>query len=724
MDSLRDTANNAIGIAKFAGKLAIHGAYMGKRIIPSSFTGICQVCNNLQPTGHERTFGKAELPWGDHPWVNKAELVKIPTLVLEDIPAKDILQARRPDEKTGQLKNDCSYCRLLCEVFDSFFGFETDRWDHYALSGLNLHVGMMIKQGCPLIINCYSFEHDPSVSTSRVDLEMSTVSESFLNMPGAPVMGLAGTRQETSSSRECMQFITDCLQECCSRHPRCQRAENNFVPTRLLFLGDDQGSVRLCESSSVPSNVKWAALSHCWGNGKPLLLVQENLKALKDHIDINVLPDTFRDGITVSRQLGIEFLWIDSLCIIQDSAEDWEREAAMMGKVYSHALLVISGASSGNPNTPFLAPRNEDWLPRRFNFRTATGEIPVNVRRRALLAAPLEQGLHEPPYTTSWGHLKHKGPLYQRGWCFQESHLAHRNIRFSPGAIIFECQTHRRVEDQLPPYTQLYSNILGNLDDGEKWRRMVQVYTARKLTYPKDKLNAIAGISSLLPQAKRTPYLAGLWHESLLWDMLWNAMPGPDSQLRPIAFQLRDQWAPSWSWASVDRAVVWNAFQDMRFLAEIMGAHAKPKAKNSFGEVAAATAVLKARTLKCKIFWRADKASYRAYFMESNGKQSDKKHFISDGALTAQDNSSAGGLRYARRAPMGTSFTTSSLTDVGELDVQFLCLSRTPWQNYNYSGLLIVPSTLMANTWERVGRISNLPSKWYDAGTENIISLV
>ncbi|KAJ4398914.1 hypothetical protein N0V85_006159 [Neurospora sp. IMI 360204] len=202
--------------------------------------------------------------------------------------------------------------------------------------------------------------------------------------------------------------------------------------------------------------------------------------------------------------------WIDSLCIIQDNKTDWEVEASRMGMVYSHAFVVICGASSLNPQTPFLGPREPEWLPKRFNLQTEDGQsLPIIARQRHLLAAPLKQGLLEPPYTGAWATLKRVGPLYSRGWCFQETFLAQRTLHFAPGAIIFECKTHRRSEDQLPPYPLLLPGTLGQEPpDAEKWRMTVKAYTQRQLTFASDKLPAIAGAATKTPQAQRTKYLA------------------------------------------------------------------------------------------------------------------------------------------------------------------------------------------------------------------------
>ncbi|ORY58112.1 uncharacterized protein BCR38DRAFT_448054 [Pseudomassariella vexata] len=107
--------------------------------------------------------------------------------------------------------------------------------------------------------------------------------------------------------------------------------------------------------------------------------------------------------ITVTRTLKLSYLWIDSLCIIQDSPSDWEKEASLMGSVYSFSHLTICVSSSPNPSTLFLRPRESDWLPKSFSFPVSPGiSVPIQARKCHLLAAPLEQRLYEPPFTSSW----------------------------------------------------------------------------------------------------------------------------------------------------------------------------------------------------------------------------------------------------------------------------------------------------------------------------------
>src|SRR3954471_17621094 len=123
------------------------------------------------------------------------------------------------------------------------------------------------------------------------------------------------------------------LERCLQHHPRCQEAvvrEKLGMPARLLQLGSPTpNQVRLWirpEGTGSP-RPRYTTLSHCWGRAKFLNLTSKNLQELTEGISISILPKTFRDAILVAKGIGAEYLWIDALCIVQDSTGDWEREA-------------------------------------------------------------------------------------------------------------------------------------------------------------------------------------------------------------------------------------------------------------------------------------------------------------------------------------------------------------------------------------------------------------
>lgn len=394
---------------------------------------------------------------------------------------------------------------------------------------------------------------------------------------------------------------------------------------------------------------------------------------------------------------------------MQDDKTDWEAEAARMGTVYGRAFVVLCAASSPNPQTPFLGQRDEAWLAKRVEFETEQGvKMPIMVRQRHLLAAPLEQGSYEPPFTSAWASLKPAGPLYKRGWCFQETFLATRTLHFAPGAIIFECKTHRRSEDQLPPFPSTIPGTLGEVDDADQWRMIVKAYTQRQLTFASDKLPAIGGAASSMPQAKRSTYLAGLWRETLLLDLLWQVMPGGTHLA--LTYPGTEQTVPSWSWASIDRGVTWNPLKSPQLLAEVVAAESTIVGANPYGQVAAG------RIKPCHISTSRQKNEQRVHYIK-DGSQSKKVHFRADGQLMPETRPEETGA-FARRARDGEWASEVQAAAV------FLCIARTPWMNYSLVGLILSASPHVAGCVERVGIITKVPIDWYEAGITTTVTIV
>ncbi|KAL7625014.1 hypothetical protein AAE478_004228 [Parahypoxylon ruwenzoriense] len=721
---MQSLVSSAKGITKGVRLAADTAAWAGNAVsrqIRGGRHSVCLVCNNLQPYRHENTFGRPNAVWdqlGDpEQAARRKELSLVPTLVLEDLSTKKLLECREIDPKTGRLKNDCKYCRLLCEIFDAYFIDEWMNWITETKNGMPIKFGLMIREGAPLIVNCWNFTYDKWFQNARVDLELYVDNMPPYPIPGAPTMGLTGIRAADVRSDECMKFMKESVAECCMSHTGCAMQPGGFVPTRLIYVGGGKNALRLiCDGVPSGETIAWAALSHCWGGGKPLSLVGSNLNSLQEHIEFSELPATFQDAITITQELGVPYVWIDSLCIIQDNRLDWEKEAARMGSVYNRAFIVISGASSPNPSTPYLRPREAEWLPKCFNFSLSPDiNIAVLVRQRHLLAAPLEQGLLEPPFTSSWATLKRVGPLYSRGWCFQESFLANRILHFTPGAIIYECKTHRKSEDQLPPYPSTVSGTLGKVTTMEQWHLIVKSYTSRQLTFTKDKLPAIAGAATIMPQARTSRYLAGLWSETLLLDLLWQVMPGRAHM--PLMTKEHEENAPTWSWASMNWGVTWNSLKSPVPLTSVVDARTEVPGANPYGQVPKGTVTIQGRIRYCRLTADYHKNEHWVAYKKADGSYSKKEHFRTDGALVAGTVPGRGDT-FACRSRLTTSGNAM------ETGAVFLCIAKCHWTKSDHVGLILGVSPRYPGYMERVGNITNVPKDWYETGSEATVTIV
>ncbi|KAI1103555.1 HET-domain-containing protein [Jackrogersella minutella] len=720
MQNLINSAKDLGKGVRLAADTAVWAGNVVSRQVKGGRSGVCLVCNNLQPYGHEDTFGHPSAAWSQiidpQKTARRKELASVATLVLEKIAPKKILESREIDPKTGLPKNDCKYCRLLCEIFDAYFIDEWMSWITETKNGMPIQVGLMIKEGVPLIINCWNFTYDKWFPNPRVDLEVYMDPMPPTPTPGAPIVGPVGSRATDVRSEECMRFMKESVLECCRTHSGCTIPSDGFVPTRLIYVGGGNNALKLCDSIPSGQNISWAALSHCWGGRKPLSLTKATLNTLKNQINFSELPATFQDAVTVAQELGLSYVWIDSLCIVQDDKTDWQQEAALMGSVYNRAFVVICGASSPNPSTPYLRPREEEWLPKRFSFSPSPGvNTPIMVRQRHLLAAPLEQGLLEPPFTSSWATLKKVGPLYSRGWCFQEAYLASRIINFAPGAIIYECKTHRKSEDQLPPYPCTTPGTLGETSPLAQWHMIVKSYTSRQLTFTTDKLPAIAGAATTMPQAKTSRYLAGLWSESLLLDLLWQVMHG--SAHKPLMTKEHEENAPTWSWASMNWGVVWSPQTSPQLLATVVDARTEVVGANPYGQVSGGTVTLRGRIKYCRLTANYHRNEHWVDYRKSDGTYSKKQHFRTDGALVPGTIPGQNGT-FACRSRLTVSGSAM------ETAAAVFCIAKTPWMKSDHVGLVLGMSPKSLGRMERVGAIFNMPKDWYETGEETTVTIV
>lgn len=718
-------AQTAANTTRWAGHVAA-------RYYNASKNGICLVCNNLQPHNHEDTFGRpgAGASRNQFSGLNAQDrrFASVPTLVLTKLKTNEILKCR--GEKEGKVQeNTCRYCRLLFDIFEAFFVDEWMDWKTETMNAMQISFGLMIQEGKPLIVNCTGFVHDKYLKHARMDVEVYWDSQfQYPQIPGLPTMGATGIRATDVRSDSCTWFIRESVRQCVAEHPACVLPFQGFIPSRLLYVGGGEQSLRLYETRTWSQPTAWVALSHCWGGAKPLSLTRETYNDFQQHIDFSKLPETFRNAISVTQMLGLAYLWIDSLCIIQGDKDDWAQEAGRMAQVYSHAYVVVTTASSVNPSTPILAPREEDWLPQRISFPLSPGvTVPVMARKRYMLAAPLEQGLQEPPFSPSWAELKRLGPLYDRGWCFQEAHLATRNLQFTPGAIIFECKTHRRSEDQLAPYPSTLG--VGRQDPAEQWRMIVKAFTSRQLTYGSDKLPAIAGAATIMPQARTNQYLAGLWSNTLHLDMLWRVRPYDilsGYETAELAYDDENGGPPSWSWASMKWQVDWFVLTDKnpKPIARVLSATTEITNKlNPYGEVSGGRLVLQGRIKYCYLQWDIRNKENVVYYTKPDGTESMKSTFLEDGPLSWTEKPTGPGqeaqrlVRRGREGPFEKQMHANGA-------VLFIVTGGRLLREYMGVVLGWSPRAGYEGCFERVGVSTWMYSDWYDSAVDATVTIV
>lgn len=348
---------------------------------------------------------------------------------------------------------------------------------------------------------------------------------------------------------QCLRNHTTTLHD---RQPKaCGSPRKERLPTRVVDVGLDTGATPKLFISNGKSD-DYIALSHCWGGGSGLTLTQENFRTLERAIPMRNAPANFKDAITITRKLGFRFIWIDSLCIIQDSGSDWETEAQRMGNVYKNATLTV--AASGSPNTTA-------GILNRYSPAVST-----SLKHDCRL--PLEESgpgkvylCRREPREESFVECLTSLPLATRGWALQEQMLAARTLYFGKRTIYWNCRSHQLSADHATanPFLNgylpdaipaLFSNSNGREASDERdiyfrWLGIVNVYASRDLTKASDKLPAISGLAAEVSRLTGAKYLAGIWQEDLLNGLLWY----PTLSQRNTENLLT---GPSWSWVGVD----------------------------------------------------------------------------------------------------------------------------------------------------------------------------
>jgi hypothetical protein len=235
------------------------------------------------------------------------------------------------------------------------------------------------------------------------------------------------------SLRQADKWVKDCSQH----HEICQSSIDveRVLPSRLVDIGlSEESIVRVCNTATFPNSTRYMTLSHCWGKKQIATLSLNNFATFEAGITISTLPQTFQDAIRISRFLGTRYIWIDSLCIIQDSKEDWQKESLRMDSVYSYSYCNIA------------ATRSSDSHGGCFTERPAQACHPVIINQ---LGALITEGIPNEPYDVGpyysglnnfWKDEIEDSVLLSRAWVFQERLLAPRVLHFARNQIFFECR--------------------------------------------------------------------------------------------------------------------------------------------------------------------------------------------------------------------------------------------------------------------------------------------
>ncbi|KAH8666850.1 heterokaryon incompatibility protein-domain-containing protein [Xylariales sp. PMI_506] len=329
-------------------------------------------------------------------------------------------------------------------------------------------------------------------------------------------------------------------EECTSNHSLCT-SQPMPLPTRLLFIDPTiEGGQKLRLACTEGQLGLYAALSHCWGKSPTgIRATKDTLHSLQQAIDIDSLPKTFKDAVYVARRLGLKYLWIDSLCIIQDDLEDWTRESGRMATVFRNAHLTIAATAASDSNGGCLFDRQPaSHIEVQHSKKQSKSQDPM-ATTPTYVRYPAEE-------EASLG----RSPLYRRGWVLQEMVLSRRTVHFAEDQMFWHCRSRITSEDGY--LNALLATTFSNLDTPQKahqsWWTWVEDYSGRELTVATDKFVALAGLTMSFPGGRQA--LAGLWSDDIHFGLLWCAQSLPAAPTRDSMLR-----APSWSWASINGKV-------------------------------------------------------------------------------------------------------------------------------------------------------------------------
>ncbi|KAI4865842.1 HET-domain-containing protein [Hypoxylon rubiginosum] len=377
----------------------------------------------------------------------------------------------------------------------------------------------------------------------------------------------------SSDSLKAFELARRWLYTCRANHTKCAFTSESFTTSRILDVSLEDPKLLLRED--LQDAIEYIALSHCWGKSQPLKTVRDNLDSHRKRIPFETLPATFKDAVKLTRRLGLRYLWIDSLCILQDEdKEDWERQASQMEKVYGNAELVLAATVASSPEDGFLRNRPS------FDVSSVSTllddqTIPIESRYRFIYKHDYFSG--------------ENGPLDNRAWAFQERLLARRYLAYGNSEMRWECcldsfcecgwvSTEEKRYDRDSNLDNMLETLASPQERKQLWDYINTEYARRELTVASDRLVALSAVASRFQSEYGNTYLAGLWKENIVYFLAWYVR----SRCKPASF-----YAPSWSWFSVDAKDLMFPLspRDEIILATVMDASVTISTVNKFGPV-------------------------------------------------------------------------------------------------------------------------------------------
>lgn len=360
-----------------------------------------------------------------------------------------------------------------------------------------------------------------------------------------------------TGSESTLNRLRNWLNDCVANHSKCAHAVTAHRPTRLLHIHSLEPTPHISLLDDCSNVEDYVCLSHCWGSKQPVCLTQSNLLEFKTEIPWELLPNLFRDALKLTFQLGLQYIWIDSLCIMQDNVKDWHREAASMSTIYQNARLTVAASKSRDSCDGLFSQASSLHT---SNEVTKVNDCTIYLRKY----------LDHPSWPSS--HIQNKKadlPLLARAWVYQERLISPRTIHYTANELVWECREELLCEcstcgtDKIFPMPKVSHQDLFMAPSVEvsevmrRWNVIVHEYSGLDLSFAEDRLPAISGIARQMHGSFKHllgNYVAGLWTQTILDSISWQLSLAPRARPHP-------KFAPTWSWASVDGCVYISSFE-------------------------------------------------------------------------------------------------------------------------------------------------------------------
>ena len=458
-------------------------------------------------------------------------------------------------------------------------------------------------------------------------------------------------------------------------------------------------------------NPTYVALSYCWGRGQKLTLTSETAESLYTGIRLASLPLAYRQAIELTTRLSIWYIWIDALCIQQDSMDDWRTESSKMGDVYANAHLVLSADTSPDVDSGFLSPRRSAdhvvELAHSISSNSATSLVLYEHDYKDVFD-PLRE-IHELFLPFSYQKRAANDPVFTRAWCLQESMSSTRAVHFTSCEMVWECksetscecqglnrynrhQSCRRVDIKYLGKQRYHQHQRGHTSKDRRlsdWYDVVRDYSDRLLTFDMDRLPAVSALAKQLESPLLGNYLAGLWSADLPNALLWHCRTtGALYDGRLEYRRSSDFVAPTWSWASVFGPITWGRFRstNRQHVSKVLDVSCDAASSDRYAQIKHGSLIIEApmasAVLHCRPYSINSNASLPTASISLSGHVSRQS--------STQEDACYPDLNWS---PIGYS-----------IDVQCILISRIDDEEcVHYEALLVVPASKEAGAFTRVG---------------------